>query len=405
MSNKLKILYFITQSELGGAQKYVYDLVINLKGEFELFVALGEQGGDGELASKLTGAGINYYTIPHLKRAISPYDELIALTEIIKLIIKLKPDIIHLNSSKISILGSIAGYFAGMQIGRQPKIIYTVHGWVFNEPLPKWQKLLYRWAEKFTATFKDKIICVSRMDYEIAIKEKVAPAKKLIMIHNGIEPIKFLSKDLARQTLFKKVSAKGGPASGGDNLVVGTIGNLYKTKGYEYFIQAANILIADHRLSRFARSGEARPITFFIIGEGDQRKMLEKLIEIYQLKDNFILTGMVKDAAQLLSAFDIFVCSSVKEGFPYNILEAMSAGLPIVSTNVGGIPEMITDKKTGLLVEPAKFAELAEKIKRLVNDRSLGRQLGRQARLDVIEKFNLTSMIKETKKLYFDLLN
>ena len=413
-----KILYFITQSEFGGAQKYVFDLAYDLKSDFEVMVALGEQGDGGELAGRLSDCGIKYHTISHLKRSISPLDELLALTEIIKLIIKLKPDIIHLNSSKISILGSLAGYFAGLQIGKQPKIIYTVHGWVFNEPLPSWLKLFYFWAEKFTAVFKDKIICVARTDYDKALKEKIAPVKKLIMIHHGIEPIKFLSRKHARQTLFKKVSAKGaapaiaseavgrGPASGGDNLVIGTIGNLYRTKGFEYFIQAAEILINKHKLpARQSLAVAVRPITFFIIGAGDQRKMLEKLIELYQLKDNFILTGRVKDAAQLLNAFDIFVCSSVKEGFPYNILEAMTAGLPIISTKVGGIPEMIIDKKNGLLVEPAKPAELAEKIKRLVNDRSLGRQLGQQARLDVMEKFNLDKMIKATKKIYLDLLN
>ncbi len=384
-----KILYFVTQSESGGAQHYVFDLANYLKREYEIAVALGEQGDDGELVKALTEVGIKYYTIPHLKRAISPLDEMMALMEIIKLITKLKPDFIHLNSSKISILGSVAGYLAGAQIGKQPKIIYTVHGWVFNEPLPNWLKFFYRWLEKFTAVFKDKIICVSEYDRQIALKEKIASAKKLIMIHNGIEPIKFLSSELARQTLFKKVDIRQSTI---DNLVIGTISNFYKTKGLIYFIQAAEILITNHRL----------PATFIIIGEGEQRQMLEKLIDVYNLQNNFILTGRINRAAELLPAFDIFVCSSVKEGFPYSILEAMSAGLPIVTTNVGGIPEMIHDQNNGLLVEPAKPADLAEKIKQLINNHEFSLKLGRQARQDVTEQFSLEKMIETTKKVYLN---
>ena len=126
MSNNRKtILYLITQSELGGAQRYVLDLANNLQGEFNITVAFGKQDTNGELAEKLKIAGINNYNIPHLKRAISPIDDFLALVEIIKLIKKIKPNIIHLNSSKISILGSIASLIIKFQVSSFKFICYS----------------------------------------------------------------------------------------------------------------------------------------------------------------------------------------------------------------------------------------------------------------------------------------
>lgn len=378
-----KILYFITQSEFGGAQRYVFDLANNLKSDFQVAIAMGEQKNDETLAKILQKNNIKYFIIPYLKRNISPLNEILALREIIKLIKNYKPDITHLNSSKISILGSIAALFVNS------KFVYTVHGWVFNEPLPAWLKHFYKYAEKFTALLKDKIICVSEYDKKIALKYKIAPAEKLITIHNGITAVNFCSKQEAREkippTPFRRLADKGG-------LLIGSIGNLYKTKGFKYLIEAADILINKNKI----------PAVFIVIGEGNERKNLESLIKKYNLKNNFILTGQIDEAAKLLPAFDIYACSSVKEGLPYSILEAMSAGLPIVSTNVGGLPEMIDHEKTGLLVKPAKALELAEKIKLLLNNEALRQKLGAGAQVKTKREFSLERMVRATRKIYLD---
>ncbi|MCK4554763.1 glycosyltransferase family 4 protein [Candidatus Parcubacteria bacterium] len=402
--NKKTILYLVTQSELGGVQRYVFDLAKNLQNEFNIAIAFGEQGEAGELAKQLKQANIEYHIIPHLKRAISPINDLKALIEIIKLINKLKPDIIHLNSSKISILGSLAGLLIKSKIlnlCRAPmrylksKIIYTVHGWVFNEPMPKWKKLFYKYAEKFTAIFKHKIICVSEFDKQTAIKEKICNPKKLTTIHNGIKPINFLSKEEAKQKLFKKIqNSKFKIISKfkiqNSKFLVGVIANLYPTKGLEYLIQAIHLLISNYQL----------PITAIIIGEGEERKNLEDLIGQLNLKSNIILTGRIDNAAKLLPAFDIYVCSSVKEGLSYTIIEAMQAGLPIVATEVGGNPELIRDYKTGLLTETKNPQMLAEKIIELINNSNLQQKLGDEAKQKAEAEFSLKKMIEKTKKIY-----
>jgi len=395
-----KILYFITQFEYGGAQRYVFDLANNLKGDYEVAVALGERGNNGKLAKILTENNIKYFIIPHLKRNISPINDILAFLEILKLIRNYRPDIIHLNSSKISILGSIAAFIIKLRAANcELRVFYTVHGWVFNEPLPVWLKYFYLWAEKFTARFKDKIICVSEFDRQTALRHKIAPENKLVTIHNGISPISFYSEEEAKQKIPLPPFIKGG-------LLIGSIGNLYKTKGFKYFIQAADILIHP------VKSGKAGAeqfngvnqdhlvAAFVIIGEGPERKNLENLINQYNLKNNFILTGRIDDAAALLPAFDTYVCSSVKEGLPYSILEAMQAGLPIVTTAVGGIPEMIEDKKTGLLAKPADAQGLTEKIKTLLNNKALAQEFGQRAKEKAITEFSLEKMIEATKKNY-----
>ncbi|MBU4374900.1 glycosyltransferase, partial [Patescibacteria group bacterium] len=376
-------------------------------------------------------------TIPHLKRAISPINDLKALFEIIKLIKKIKPNIIHLNSSKISILGSIAFAFirifaiSGIRIYSHISVIYTVHGWVFNESLPSWKKLFYKYVEKFTAILKNKIICVSQLDYNIARNQLKIPEKKLSLIYHGIKPINFLLREKAWQKMFSQSTHTspptpspkqemgsiensslpsylggagggiGGGAGGGINngeVIIGTIANLYKTKGLEYLIQAIYIIKREFLLltSNFL---------LIIIGEGEERKNLESLIAQMNLKNTVILAGRIDNAAELLRGFDIFCCSSVKEGFPYAILEAMSAGLPIVSTKVGGISDMISDNQNGLLAEAKNPQDLAKKIIEIINNPEFGQKLGAQAKMYVEEKFSFDKMVGKTKEVYFNRQN
>jgi glycosyltransferase involved in cell wall biosynthesis len=393
-NDKKTILYLITQSEFGGAQRYVFDLAMNLKNEFNIIVAFG--GGENEeFTEKLKENNIEYYILKNLKREISPINDFLAIFEIIKLIKKIKPDIIHLNSSKISILGSFAAKICyvlrvprfAREARRACYVIYTVHGWVFNEPLSKWKKSFYFRAEKFTSLFKDRIICISKLDYEIAKTKLKILEKKLTLIYHGLEPINFLPCDEARQKLLQTFDFRLSTF----DLVIGTIANLYKTKGLEYLIEAIKILTTYNS-----------QLTALIIGGGTERKNLEDLISQLNLKSRVFLLGNIKNAAELLPAFDIYANSSVKEGFPYSILEAMSAGLPIVATEVGGIPEMINDGKNGLLVESQNPQALAEKIKILIEDENLRKIFGEETKQKVKDEFEMEKMIKKTREVYIN---
>lgn len=373
---KQKILYLITQSEWGGAQRYIYDLATNLKNDFDVVVAFGEKK---ELFDRLEKEKIRTIPLSYLKREISFIDDFLAFKELLKIISQEKPDIIHLNSSKAGILGSLTAKLLGVK-----KIIYTAHGWVFNEPLPWRLKSFYFWAEKISASWKDKIICVSEYDRRIAIEKNFCHPEKLIFIHNGIDlnKINFLSREEAKNHLLSNIYQ---PSN--NTKIIGTIANLYKTKGVEYLIEAAKII-------------NNSDFIFIVIGEGDERKKLEKLIKNYGLEKNFFLVGNIPDAHKYFKAVDLFVLPSVKEGFPYTILEAMAAQVPIIATKVGGIPEMIENNKTGILVKAKDSQGLAEKIIAFFKNKIPDQNYSLKAYEKLRGKFALEKMIKETEEAY-----
>jgi len=376
-----KILYIVTQAETGGAQKYVSDLATNLdKNRFEIMVAAGSPRCEASeklsdwLFVKLHDAGIKLSCLKNLKREINPLFDLLGFFEIYKLIKKFKPDIVHLNSSKAEILGALAAKLAGVK-----KIIFTAHGYVFNEPMPSWKKLFYKKAERFVSRFINKIICVSEFDRQTGLKNKIAPEDKYVVVHNAInlENYNFLDQREARQKLqdITKLNLK-------NKTIIGTIANLYKTKGLEYFIEAAKILNRDD-------------LIFLVIGEGAERKNLELMIENKKLS-NFFLVGNISNAANYLKAFDIFVLPSVKEGFPYTILEARATNLPIIATRVGALPEIIQDQKNGLLLEPSDPQSLAQNIDRLIDDQKLVNLLKNQPS----DNQAFQNFLKKTTQLY-----
>ncbi len=318
MNSKPKLLYLVTLSESGGAQTYVLNLTTSLKGDFDITVASGGKSEDW-LPTKLKNDNISWVELKNIQRSINPLKDLAGIFEIRKLIKQIRPDIIHSNSSKVSILGGLAA------LGFSARKIYTAHGWVFLEPIPWPVKILYLWAEKITALFKDKIICVSEYD-RAAARTKHFPRHKLITIHNGIDTknIKFLSKQEARQKINTKYFIPD------TRYLIGTIANLYRTKNLLGLISAADKLVNNDW-----------DCSFVVIGEGPERKNLELKIENQGLKNNFFLVGRMENARQYLPAFNVFVLPSVKEGLPYTLLEAMLAGLPIVATRVGGMFEIL----------------------------------------------------------------
>jgi glycosyltransferase involved in cell wall biosynthesis len=168
MNQRIKILYIITQGAWGGAQRYVFDLATNLGEEFEIFVAVGEQDGPQDLQKKLEDwqadhdrAALTILQLKHLHRSIRPNQDIQAVLEIARLYQRIRPDIVHLNSTKAGIIGSFAKF--GLWF-RRAAVVYTVHGWVFNEPLHDKVRWLYAWLEKVTARCKDKIIVLSKPD-------------------------------------------------------------------------------------------------------------------------------------------------------------------------------------------------------------------------------------------------
>jgi len=383
--SKIKILYIITKSVWAGASKYVYDLATGLpQTRFRSIVAAG---GTGLLAEKIISAKIPYFEIKGFQRNINILKDFFAFFEILFLLFKTKPDIIHVSSAKAGGISGIATFIYKLLSTNYSLLsIFTAHGWSFNEIRPNWQIFLIKFFSKLTCKFYDKIICVSEYDYTIALKNNIAPKEKLIIIHNGIKPedYTFLTKEEARKTLGYSVSNLDT-----EYLVIGTIGEFTKNKGQEYLIDA------------FLKPGLAKlPIKIFIIGFGEKKEILKEKILYYSIEDRVFLIDNLPEASKYLKAFDIFILPSLKEGLPYVLLEAGVAEIPVIATNVGGIPEIIKDNKDGWLINPGIVNELAVMIKKLSQDKTRRKNFAKNLNKKIINEFSFEKMLNSTLTAY-----
>lgn len=306
-----KVLFLITKSNWGGAQRYVYDLATNLSpDEFEPVVAFGpdaDSDAPGLLGERLATAGVRTVLIPALRRDMGLID-LAALRAIGRVIAAKDPDIIHLNSSKAAGLGALAG-----RIHRVPRIIFTAHGWPFREARGPLSRLLIWCASVATIILSHATICVSESDRRSL---SWIFGRRLVTIRNALSPQTLLPRDEAREAL--------GIAH--DRIAIGSIAELTANK------QIALGIAAVYRVQQTRAQLE-----YHVIGDGELRAKLEAQARAHSVPVRF--HGNVPDAAQYLKAFDALLIPSKKEGLPYVMLEAHAAGVPIIASSVGGIPE------------------------------------------------------------------
>lgn len=377
----IKILFIITKSDVGGAQKYIDDLANNLNKEnFEVVILYG--GKDLKWLSNKTYPWFLFF------------NDWLAIFELIKTYKKERPQIIHLNSSKAGVLGSIAAKLYNVMCYMTHvaccKVIFTAHGWVFNPtnavfyPIRQFYALLH----KIAAMLQHKIICVSDHDYQLALRYKISPFEKLTTIHNGIDTdISFLEKQAAKELLLKKISSEPQILN---KPWVGSVGRLTKEKNYQTLIKAATL---------------APDAYFFIIGTGPKLKKHKKEILKHKLLNRFFIIEPTGIDAVYLKAFDIFAMSSIKEGLPYILLEAMVAEIPVVVTESGGMPEVVKHNQNGLVVKQKNPKMLAQTINKLLKNPDVTDKFKKAASKTVKEKFNLKEMIHKTEMIYKSVMN
>jgi glycosyltransferase involved in cell wall biosynthesis len=375
-----KVLFLITKSTLGGAQRYVYDLAVNLPADaFDVEVAVG---GDGPLTEMLREAGIKVYTLSSLKRDVSLLRDVSALFGLIKILKKAKPDVLHLNSSKASAIGALAG-----RLCLVPRIIFTAHGWAFNEDRPLWQKNVFKLVHWITILLSHVTIAVSHgMRSEMTLP---FIKKKMVVVHLGRTIPDMRYKDDARGVLEMKVKdTRARLIDYHDDLWLGTIAELHPIKRLNRAINAVSVLVK-----------EVPNLRFIIIHDGSERERLTEQVRDLGLEEHVFFTGTIEDAARLLPAFDLFVLPSKSEAFGYVLIEAGLAGLPVVATRVGGIPDIITDGVNGLLVPPDNTPALTDALRRMIKDEDFRLTLARN-HTDKARTFTLEKMVSETVTIY-----
>lgn len=383
-----RVLFIVTQSEIGGAQQFTIQVLKNLNpDDYHLALACGPEG-DYEIFKKLDGHPIEKIKIKNLKRQ-NIFNDLRAVFEIRKIIKNFKPDTLFLNSSKAGFLGSIASKFLIHNF--KFKVIYRIGGWAFNDPWPEWKRKLFIFLERLSASWKDIIIVNSAHDFNQAERLGIKPRVKLELVYNGLNPnkIDFFEKDEAKIKLYEHLPIKPGSFLHSD-FIFGTIANFYKTKGLEYLVEAVNILEGENKISN---------AIFVIIGDGPERNNLELTIKRYNLENKILLAGQIQDASRYLKAFDAFILPSAKEGFPWVLLESIAAKIPIIAAKVGAVEEIIISEKSGILVPPKKPVALAEAAIKLMDNPHLRQEMSIQAHQNLLFNFDLEKMIKQTERL------
>jgi glycosyltransferase involved in cell wall biosynthesis len=300
-----------------------------------------------------------------VRRPISPGRDLAGLVELYRLLRRERPDILHASSSKAGVLGRLAGFLAGVPIR-----IFTVHGWAFAAHAGTAGRL-YRWADRLVRPLTTTTICVSERELQAGLAARTCRADQTVVIPNAVD-------------------VAGAPRSrtaGRERPLILAVGRLKAPKDFPTLVRAL---------------GKLTPGSFeaLIVGEGPDRGRLEDDIEALGLAERVRLAGERRDVPELLAGADVFVLSSASEGMPVSVLEAMAAGLPIVASRVGGVPEQISDGETGLLVEAGDPDELAAALARLTQDAGLRRRLGAAARARAEQAFDLEPFRRAHVELY-----
>jgi glycosyltransferase involved in cell wall biosynthesis len=381
--SKQKLFLCITKSDWGGAQKYVFDIATNApKDQFDTTVMLGS---DGALNKKLNEAGIRTIILKNSQRDISILKEFGLFFELIKIFKKEKPDIIHLNSSKMGGTGAFAARLVGIK-----KIFFTAHGWAFNEDRNFLQKFIIKILHNTTILLSYKTIAVSNIT-----KQQISGffQKKIVVIKNGLREIELKDKESAQKYILQKILQTNPKASytfSKKPLWIGTISELHKNKGLNFVIDT---------ICKIKEN-----IVFIIIGEGEKRKELEEQIIKLGLSNKVFLVGYVDSASTYLKAVDIFTLTSTTEALPYVLLEAGYASIPVIATNVGGITEIIENKKTGLLIPSKSSEEIRHSIEYFIKNPSEKNRLGDSLNNKILIDFTQKEMLEKTFALYIKVI-
>lgn len=369
---KIKVLH-VTQGVIGGTLEYLklifqsYD-----KEKYHMELACPAYG---PMAEEISALGIKVHIID-MKREISPFHDLRAFLRLRNCIKKVKPDIMHLHSSKAGMLGRFAAFTKGIPC------IYNAHGWPMDMNISNKKKLFYAVLERAAAGITDKIVNISENEHRLALKYNIARESKMITINNGIDVKKYSNKFSRKEVL----TALGIPE---DAYVIGSVGRLSNQKRPELFIEIAKEL-----------SNTIENCYFIMVGDGELRGNVESLIHNYGLSERFRITGWTNEVPKYISAFDVGMLTSKWEGFGLVLAEYMAGGVPVVAAKVGGVPNVVEHNYNGMLVDadrPQSFANEVITIKEYAQFRKYLIENGLKV---VNEKFNINRVIDEHERLY-----
>lgn len=321
--------------------------------------------------------GVKVIVVPSLVRRLSPWHDLKAFLALLWHTRRLRPDIIHTHTSKAGLLGRVAAWLAGV-----PVVVHTAHGHVFSGHFGPLFSRFFLLVERLLAKITDHLVALTPGEAEDYVDLGVMPPDKISVVPSGIDLRRFVD---ARIDRFRKRQELGLPH---EALAVGFVGWLLPVKGLSFLLQAMPGILAEHPASLLV-----------LIGKGDDEVRLRGLANSLGLNGRVLFLGWRPDVEEVLPCLDVLALPSLNEGMGRVLVEAMAAGVPIVASRVGGIPDLIRDGANGLLVPPADSGALRQAISTLLGDEPRRRRMAARGK-GICSQYSAEGMVNQISDLY-----
>jgi glycosyltransferase involved in cell wall biosynthesis len=370
---RLRIIEMIDKPALGGGQTAVLLLARGLAPE--VFEAAVSSGGGGPLVDEARRRGLR-----HIPFVVGSRLSLKPVAEILRILEAEKTDILHTHGGYAGLYGRWAARRA-----RTPVVVHTLHGIHYLHYRNPALRRLSIWQERFLSRTTDALVLVCQSDMALAKNHRLAPRDKLTVIPNGLDAPPADNKPSAPDLRAELGLEQGKP-------VVGTVARLHRQKGIIHLLRAAPRIL-----------GAVPGAKIVVVGDGPQGRELRRRAAAPGLEGRFVFLGEREDAGSIMALFDIFVLPSLWEGLPFVLVEAAGLGKPIVATAVDGVPEVIDDGKTGVLIRPGNADALADGVISLLSDKARAAEMAEAARSLIPPRFPLRRTVEQHQDLYLRL--
>ena len=392
---KIRVLRIINRFNLGGPTFNVAYLTKYMDDKFETLL-LGGTKDETEASSEfiLYDLGIKPKVISEMKRAISLSSDYKSYKEIAKVIQEFKPHIAHTHAAKSGMLGRLAAINNDV-----PIILHTFHGHVFHSYFGEAKTLIYKSIERYLAKRSTRIIAISQIQSdELSLIHKIADYSKVEIVHLGFDLSRFQENQSEKRNIFRdKYGLKDG------EIAIGIIGRLVPIKNHKMFLDAVNPVFEQNPNTRF-----------FVIGDGESKDELlgycqksnipYKWLEAPDMDSPLCFTSWIKEIDQVMAGLDIVTLTSLNEGTPVSLIEAQSAGKPVVSTRVGGIEDIVVEDGSALLCGITDQIIFNSNLLQLSKDQLKRSTMGKIGQVHVLEQFSYRRLVNDMESLYQKLL-
>lgn len=381
----IRVARVITRLNIGGPTLQVFLLHGCLRQYgFKTDLYCGElEPGEQEMTYMAAARGIEPVRLKGLGRDISPFSDFLLIWRLFRIFRRTKPAIVHTHQAKAGAVGRIAAWLA-----RVPVRIHTFHGNVFRGHFSPLKVRIFIRLERFLSLLSTRVIAISRLqERDLTRVFRVAPTSKVRVIPLGFDLSPFDEVDRYRNSFRARFKLAK------DDLLVGIIGRLEPVKNHRLFLEAASIVCR-----------QRKDVRFVIVGDGKLRPDIESWIRELRLDGFVTLAGYVREIHEVLADLDIVAITSHSEGTPVSLIEAMAAGRAVISTRVGGVPDLIDNNVTGVLVEPGDPQAYAQNLIALLDSRTLRERLAEAARKKVRSLYTADRLTRDICGLYREAL-